>query len=257
MFSKFPAAVKPFPQELINEVFAGVEREKKARPSGPWYAAFDADGTLWSFDVGETFFQYQLDHCDLKDLPADPWARYEDMKQNNPPWDCMWLAQINKGVPYSRLQAWAVDCFKRLPRFEYFQFQKDLIDGLRKRGVEVYVVTASVRWAMLPVVYDIFNIPEHRVLGIETHIRDGVITDEPVHPIVWGPGKADAILKATGGVKPLLSCGNSMLDLGLLECASQVRVTINSHPPGTDGYLTESRLAEQARNRGWLPHQTY
>ncbi|MEQ1879221.1 MAG: HAD family hydrolase, partial [Bdellovibrionia bacterium] len=231
MLSKFPAQVNGFTPSLKKAILEGVDQAIKST-KGPWYAAFDADGTLWSFDVGETFFQFQIDHC-LKDLRKDAWEHYEEMKKNSPPSDCVWLAQINKGVMLEQVLKWSQDCFSRLPRFEYFQFQKDLIDDLRKRGVEVFVVTASIRWAMLPVVKDIYGVDTEHCLGIETTVKNGIVTDEPVQPVVWGPGKADAILKRTGGVRPILASGNSMLDLQLLECASNVRLTINSFPPGT------------------------
>lgn len=256
MLSKFPAQVNGFSPQFKKGILDEVDRALSTG-KGPQYAAFDADGTLWNFDVGETFFQFQIDHCDLKDLPADAWDRYEHMKKTNPPWDCVWLAQINKGVPRKQVLKWSEECFSKLDRFEYFQFQKDLIDELRARKIQVYVVTASIRLAMIPVVRDIYGVDEAHCLGIETEEPGGVLTDIPVKPVVWGPGKSEALLKITGGVRPILCSGNSMLDMQLLECASHVRLAINSHKPGSEGYSTESRLAAHAKSQGWLTHQTY
>jgi phosphoserine phosphatase len=256
MLSKIPAQVNGFSQALIDQIIDSVKRAKK-ETSGPYFAAFDADGTLWSWDVGETFFEFQIERGQLEGLPKDPWEHYQNLKKTNPPWDCMWLAQINKGVEYSRLQKWVLECFEGLPKFEYFQFQKDLIAQLRALDVKIYVVTASVRWAVLPLVKEIYGVNEKNVLGIETQIRNGIITDDAVEPIVWGPGKAEALLRTTGGKRPVFSCGNSMLDLALLESASHASLAINSHPPGTPGFATENNLALEALKRGWLTHKTY
>ena len=70
---------------------------------GPYFAAFDADGTLWDNDLGEQFFQYQIDHAELPSLQGlDPWEHYNNEKQKHPQMAYLWLAQISQGQSFSR-----------------------------------------------------------------------------------------------------------------------------------------------------------
>lgn len=66
-------------------------------------AAFDADGTLWDIDLGESFFQFQIDRK-LVPLPADPWAHYLALLPEGPRKAYLWLAEINQGVQIARIK---------------------------------------------------------------------------------------------------------------------------------------------------------
>ena len=54
-----------FSEDLVKKLQQQV-LDAKASFEGPYYAAFDADCTLWDRDLGEQFFQYQIDHCNLE-----------------------------------------------------------------------------------------------------------------------------------------------------------------------------------------------
>ena len=43
-------------------------------------AAFDADGTLWDTDLGENFFQYQIEYKQIP-LPPEPYEYYLNKKE--------------------------------------------------------------------------------------------------------------------------------------------------------------------------------
>lgn len=61
--------------ELIKQTL-----KKKKSEGQKLLAVFDADGTLWDCDLGENFFQYQIDHKQVP-LPENPFQHYLDMKK--------------------------------------------------------------------------------------------------------------------------------------------------------------------------------
>ncbi len=111
-------------------------------------AAFDADGTLWKCDMGENFFQYKIDHKLVK-FPADPWAHYEMLKKRSHPEAYLWLAQILEGKTLEQTRQWAQAAVDTFPGgAPVFVWMKELIGFLKSEGVEVYIVTASIKWSV-------------------------------------------------------------------------------------------------------------
>ena len=135
---------KSFPSEYWSQIEKTIDELKQKKL--PLYAAFDADGTLWDTDLGENFFQYQIDQK-LVPLPADPWAYYNDTKVINkdPRGAYAWLAQINNGVKLVQVREWAHAAFESIQPRPIFSEQQKLISLLHSRGVEVFIVTASIK----------------------------------------------------------------------------------------------------------------
>lgn len=162
MISKNSSPVNEFSPELWSSIET-VLRSAVSSAKGPLYAAFDADGTLWDADAGETFFDWQIRNCDLPSLRGiDAWARYRELKHPDPRVGYVWLAQISAGVPLSRVREWAVECFASLPPWPVFSSQRRLITLLRSLGFDIFVVTASIKWAVEPVA---------ALLGIDSTLR--------------------------------------------------------------------------------------
>lgn len=213
-------------------------------------AAFDADGTLWSFDAGENFFQYKIDRK-LVPLPADPWAYYEGLKHKSPPEAYLWLAQIMSGKPIEEVRTWARDAVMAytggLPAFPWM---KDLIRFLYDHNFEIFVVTASITWAVEPAA-ELVGIAADHVIGVETAIENGVITSLQKGPITYRQGKVDGLLARTGGQKPLFAAGNTMGDFDLINSATHVHVVNTTVTRGHENYSTEQELARIGSERGW------
>lgn len=218
-------------------------------------AAFDADGTLWDTDLGETFFKYQIQNSRLPNLPPDPWRHYRDWKESGDPRPAyLWLAQINQGQRFEQVQAWAkasVDQFNPLP---VFPEQKRWIELLLKSGVEVYIVTASVKWAVDPGA-PFVGLRAQNVLGVQTRIVDGVVQAEPYGPMTYREGKPEALLAATGGRRPFFCSGNTMGDFALLQSATRIGFAVGAAQPGQELWATENDLRGKAAEYGWLSHQ--
>ena len=216
-------------------------------------AAFDADGTLWDMDMGEYFFDYQVRNKLLSNMPDDPWAFYYDLHKRDTPAAFLWLAQINRGVPLSQVREWSYAAFEAINPVPIFGAMKDLITDLKKFGADVYVVTASIKWAVEPAA-EFMGIPPENVIGVQTQVVDGVVTDLPGPTITWREGKVTGLLEATGRRRPFLCAGNTMGDLALLDSATHFRVVNAAAPSDHVNRESEQALVEVAKKRGWYFH---
>ena len=238
---------------------------------GPRIAAFDADGTLWDADAGETFFDWQVKNCGLPGLPADPYAHYHSLKFPDPRVAYLWLAQISAGHSLKQVREWAQACFASHQQWPVFQSQRRLISLLRSLDFEIYIVTASIKWAVEPVAA-LVGVDHDHVLGITTElVKSNVAADElligtkAVHPITWRQGKAEGLLKATSQVRPIFACGNTYGDSSLIASATHIRFAVSTQ--SETGVIAgggrfdlglfeeERRLREEAIAQNWLRHE--
>jgi phosphoserine phosphatase len=218
-------------------------------------AAFDADGTLWDIDLGENFFEYIIQNK-LVSLPPDPWEHYETMKRDpaGPQKAYLWLAQILKGQSLAKAQAWASKAVSELNPLPVFPEQKKLIELFLSRGVQILIVTASVKWAVEPGARAL-GLSDDHVIGIETSVENSMITDQLKGLITYRQGKAEALLKRTGGKKPFFSSGNTFGDLALMEASTRLRLAVTSSVPDDRLFRSEQELYSEAQKRGWMHHR--
>jgi phosphoserine phosphatase len=252
MISNNTTPVNEFSAALWEQLTSTLKRAA-AQTNGPRIAAFDADGTLWDADAGETFFDWQIHNSGLKDLPADPWAHYHELKNPDPRVAYVWLSQINKGVPLTQVREWARQCFADR-KWPVFESQRKLITLLRELDFEIYIVTASIKWAVEPV-GGLVGVDYDQVLGITTEIENGLVGVKAVNPITWRQGKAEGLLAATDGVRPILAAGNTYGDTALLESATHIRLAISTQDTPGGLFEEEQKLVVEADARGWLRHK--
>ena len=250
MISKKKTPVNEFSPELWDHLAKHLA-QAAGEIDGPRIAAFDADGTLWDDDAGETFFDWEIHRAGLKGLPKDPWQHYLDLKKIDHIKAYVWLAQINAGHSLEQVRAWAQQCFDDRSDWPVFSSQVLLTDLLRTLGFEIYIVTASIKWAVEPVA-QLVGVDHDHVIGITTKIENGKVGMDAVHPVTWRQGKAEA---ATGGVRPILACGNTYGDTALLETATHIRLAISTQNEPCGLYDEEQKLAIEADRRGWLRHK--
>ncbi len=242
--------------QSIQQIMTAVDEslnEFNKNPIKRPVAAFDADGTLWDTDIGEAFFKYQADNK-LVDLPKDPWNYYQRWHENEPIPAYLWLAQINKGKKIDEVRSWAKAAVDKtiaekgeLPVFPYMV---ELIQYLKQREFEVYIVTASVKWAVEPAA-ELVGVDRDNVIGIETSVVDGVVTDRGKLPITWREGKRIALLEKTGGRRPLFAAGNTNGDHFLLESAVDIAFAHTTVGEDHPIYSTEVELLEAAKENDW------
>jgi phosphoserine phosphatase len=218
-------------------------------------AAFDADGTLWDTDLGENFFEYQIEQKHVP-LPPEPYQEYLDKKavNNDPRAAYVWLAQINAGKNITEVRTWADKAFENIQPRPIFSEQKKLIELFLKNNIEVFIVTASIQWAVEPGARAL-GLKNENVIGVETKIENNLVTETPALPITYRQGKVDALLKLTHGVKPFFASGNSTGDIELLESATHIRLAVSAASRDQKLFKTEKELFEIAEAKNWLTHR--
>jgi len=242
--------LKPFPADRLQTLLDDLERK---RPQGRAVAAFDADGTLWNTDMGEAFFDYQIQHK-LVPLPKDPWGHYNHLKDSvSHTVAYLWLAQILKDVPLTQVREWAQSSFSAKPVPVFDEVWK-ILEKLKQLQVEVYIVTASITWAVEPGARHLGLAADH-VIGIETEVSNGIVTERPKGVITYREGKSQALLARTGGVAPYFAAGNTEGDRWLLEGSSDLRLVMSSAPENTENFPTEQTMLRLASERGWHSHR--
>lgn len=218
-------------------------------------AAFDADGTLWDADLGENFFQYQIAQNHMP-LPEDPFQYYLNKKNinNDPRSAYVWLAQINQNKTLDQVREWATEAFKQIQPNPIFSEQRKLIDYFLKNNVEVYIVSASIKWAIEPGAH-FLGLQNNNVIGVETEVIENRITDVPAYPVTYRSGKVEALLKKTNGIKPFFCSGNSSGDIELLESATHIRLAVSAASRDDKLFKTEKELLDIAIEKNWLHHR--
>lgn len=216
-------------------------------------AAFDADGTLWDTDLGENFFQFQIEN-QLVSLPPQPWEHYQSMKAEDPRKAYLWLAQICAGQRLDQVHEWAIQALKEHFPVPVFMEQKKLIDLFLSKGVQVYIITASVKWSVEPGA-EMLGLKKENVIGVETMIKDDLITKEQKGLITYRDGKVEALLERTSGKRPFFASGNTMGDYHLLQSATHLKLAVSAASRDDKLFKTEQELREQAEKFNWLSHR--
>lgn len=244
-------------QESLDKIKKNIAEEVEKHGAENICAAFDADGTLWDIDVGEIVFDHQINNWDLE-LPKDPWSHYKNLKKENPQSAYLWLAQILKGKNISEVleknKESYIEWEKTNGKLPIYVAQRELIQFLQSLKIEVFVVTASVRWSVFYGA-SLLNIPSKNVVGVQTHIdEDGIVTTEQKGFITYREGKAKAIEAVKTGKKLILSSGNTMGDFELLSASKNLSIAVSSANQDESLFQTEQELKTEAKNREWLHH---
>ena len=204
--------------------------------------AFDADGTLWSGDVGEELL---LQLANEGRLPAysdarGVYAEYERRVTADVADGFAFAAAALAGWREEALQTYCNEHFERSFEPRVFPYVRDVLKRLDAAGVEVWIVSASPVWPVRAGARAL-GIDPARVIGVECRVRDGVITGEVLRPVPTLQGKP-AQLQARG-VAVAVAAGNSVLDLPMLEAAAAAFVV------GPAGRASD--IISIAKRRGW------
>jgi 2-hydroxy-3-keto-5-methylthiopentenyl-1-phosphate phosphatase len=239
---------EPSLDQFLNEI-----DDYLSKQTGPQYAAFDADGTCWFNDVGREVFLHQCQTVYKGKWTWDDYAKREIENVEDALW---WMAEINVGRRPEDVIQDAENTKVARKSLKLIPSTKKLISFLKERSVEVYIVTASVAWSIVPAAAEL-GIDRDHILGVETEIdKNGLITTNRHIPLTWTHGKAEAILKATKGRAPMLCGGNSISDIYLLDTSCKFKMGIRSVDPEESLFDRENELMELCQHRNW-PHFDY
>ncbi len=218
-----------------------------ADPTPSKLACFDADGTLWSEDIGEAFFRWLAAGTLLPALgardPLEVWDEYEARVKKSRVEGYGWAVQCMAGLPEADVRRWSRQMAVAWPC--YRPAMVGMIKGLSSAGYEVWLVSASNHWiiqASAPFV----GADPARVLGIRVEVVNGMLTEALVRPVTCNAGKVDAIRHHIGRM-PDLVVGDSMGDLEMLQSAKLPLVVGRADKPGAE-------LLGVAASKGWATH---
>ena len=206
----------------------------------PRLAVFDCDGTLWSGDAGERFFDWELKRGVISDEHAR-WARarYADYLAGKVSEDdmCGEMVQLHKGLREDDVLRLSREFFEENFVVRIFPEMRQLISELQKSGCDVWAVSSTNEWTIREAMKH-FGIPPEKILAASVEVEDGIITDRLIR-VPSGIGKPQAILEVIGR-PPDAAFGNSRWDAEMLRIA-RYAVAVNPNPD----------LEQLAREREW------
>jgi phosphoserine phosphatase len=206
----------------------------------PQVAAFDCDGTLWSGDAGETFFDWEIATGVVSaELGRAMRARYAEYKAGKVSEDdmCGEMVTMHRGLSEAGLMDAAAKFMGSVFPGRVFPEMRQLVQALHQQGCEVWAVSSSNEWVIRAGMKP-FGIADDHILAAKAVLEDGIVTDRLVR-VPSGSGKPLALRTVVG--KPVdAAFGNSRWDADMLA--------ISSHPfavnPNPD-------LEATARQLGW------
>jgi phosphoserine phosphatase len=196
----------------------------------PRVAAFDCDGTLWSGDAGERFFDWELKQGDLvADTVGrsmrDRYAAYKRGEVDEATM-CGEMVTMHRGISELTMMRAATTFFDKFFDAQIFPEMRDLIHSLQHAGCEVWAVSSSNEW-LIRAGMKHFGISDDRILATTVALDDGIITDRPIR-IPSGPGKPQALREVVQKDVDA-AFGNSRFDAEMLAMAKHA-FAINPNP---------------------------
>ena len=206
----------------------------------PRVAAFDCDGTLWSGDAGENFFDWEIRTGVVPaDLALRMRARYAEYKAGKVSEDdmCGEMVTMHAGMTEDLMMQAATEFVEKHFRSTIFSEMRDLVHRLRDGGCDVWAVSSSNEWVIRAGVKP-FGIDNDHILAAKVELHDSIVTDRLVR-VPSGPGKPKALQEV---VKKDIDAafGNSQWDAEMLAMAKHA-FAVNPRPD----------LEAVARDRGW------
>jgi phosphoserine phosphatase len=206
----------------------------------PRVAAFDCDGTLWSGDAGETFFDWEIRTGFVSaEIGRAMRARYAEYKAGKVSEDdmCGEMVTMHKGMTEVVLMQGATEFMNHLFPGHVFPEMRELVRRLHETGCEIWAVSSSNEWVIRAGMKQ-FGISEERILAAKVELENGLVTDRLLR-VPSGTGKPKALREV---VQKTIDAafGNSRWDADMLALATH-GFAVNPNPD----------LEVTARAQGW------
>jgi phosphoserine phosphatase len=212
----------------------------------PSVAALDCDGTLWSDDAGERFFDWELRESDVFPdglgrgvFGQSMRARYAAYKRGevDETTMCGELATMHRGISEVEIMGAATRFFDQFFVARIFPEMRELVRRLHENGCQVWAVSSSNEWVIRAGMRH-FGVPENRILATRVELEDGIATDRVLR-VPSGPGKVQ-VLREVVKKEIEAAFGNSRWDTEMLAMAKHA-FAVNPNPD----------LESKAREHGW------
>jgi phosphoserine phosphatase len=206
----------------------------------PKVAAFDCDGTLWSGDAGETFFDWEIRKGVVgADVARAMRTRYSEYKAGKVSEDdmCGEMVTMHAGLSEDVVMEAATEFMTTAFPGRVFGEMKRLVELLHEEGCEIWAVSSSNEWVIRAGMKQ-FGIEADRILAAKVEVKAGMVTDRLIR-VPSGLGKPQALREVVK--KPIdAAFGNSRWDTEMLAMTRHP-FAINPNPD----------LEVTARERGW------
>jgi HAD superfamily phosphoserine phosphatase-like hydrolase len=195
----------------------------------PQVAAFDCDGTLWSDDAGETFFDWEIEHgvvsAEVGKQMRSRYARYKAGKVSEEQM-CGEMVTMHHGISEATMMRVASEFMAQSFPGRTFPEMKELVQRLQRNGCEVWAISSSNEWVIRAGIKQ-FGIPDDRVLATKPVLQNGILTNRLVR-VPTASGKTRALREVVG--KEIdAAFGNSRWDTEMLAIAKHA-FAINPNP---------------------------
>jgi HAD superfamily phosphoserine phosphatase-like hydrolase len=207
----------------------------------PHIAAFDCDGTLWSGDAGESFFDWEIRTGLVStEVGRAMGLRYAEYKLGRVSEKemCGEMVTMHRGISEAAMMQAAEEFMAHEFPGKIFEEMLELIERLRRQGCDIWTVSSSNEWVIRAGMKQ-FGIGENRILATKAETENGIVTDRLVR-IPTGPEKPRVLREVLGGQPVDAAFGNSRWDTEMLAMTKHP-FAINPNPD----------LESTARKRGW------
>lgn len=216
----------------------------------PPLLAFDADGTLWTGDVGDDFLETMIGRRAIReearsslerDSAAISWrvgdlneaaqALYAAHREGRFDEERFYelVAWIGAGHTRAELAAFADEMHRERSLDARLHHEvAPVLAWARKRGVEVFVVSASPRIVVERGVARLGVASDH-VLAAEAEFDADVMVAAARRPIPYGAGKVAALRHRVGSRTLLAAFGDNVFDVAMLNEA-RIPVAVRPKP---------------------------
>ncbi|HTU40849.1 MAG TPA: HAD-IB family phosphatase [Candidatus Aquilonibacter sp.] len=212
----------------------------------PQVAAFDCDGTLWSGDLGERFFDWELREDYVfadgpsREVLSSTWRdRYAAYKRGevDETTMCGEMVTLHEGLSERQLMKAATRFFADFFVVQIFPEMRELVRRLQEDGCDVWAVSSSNDWVIRAAMQH-FGIAASHILAAKVELENDIATGRLIR-VPSGTGKPQALREAVN--KPIdAAFGNSRWDTEMLAMARH-SFAVNPNPD----------LEAVARERGW------
>jgi len=228
----------------LNHFIAGSKNEK-----GRKIAVFDGDGTVLGqtphYLADECMYQWAEQRPDYKPIIIDSLKSQSNVSlpyvQNR--------IRLVSGISLEEYRNMGEECFNNYYTDKIFKPIQELINILKSENFEIWIVTASPEGLYQKFLSKVFQIPITNIIGVKSVIRDGIITDEIVHPVPQDHGKKEAIATFIQDV-PLFVAGNSRGDKEMIEYSKGLKLIVN--PDEHIAPDQKESIANYAKRNNWL-----
>src|SRR5271156_1018038 len=144
----------------------------------PRVAAFDCDGTLWSGDAGETFFDWEIKQGIVTaEVGRSMRARYAQYKAGQVAEEdmCGEMVTMHAGMSETTIMQAASQFMEKSFPGHVFPEMRTLVQRLKQDGCEIWAVSSSNEWVIRAGMKQ-FGIGEDRILAAKVELEGDRIT---------------------------------------------------------------------------------